>query len=282
MSLARALYGSRVAVARHPPVAPKPKDPPEPTSMVGQASQFLGYFRWLFMPLGMFALIAIGVHAAADTVDDRIRFLVEQGDAWADTVFGHFEVLHRYVDAVGAEERTVIARGTTLVWELLVDIFIALPALGYAEKEAPKVQLQHLKAARTWRDMVRDVVKKPSTMRIVRPVATFALVLAGACAVGRMVQGGAFLTLRHPLTDGMAGSLARLLAVGAICGVLYSFGARAVLRNLQHADEVAAEDDKKHKTKALRFSRGLVGTMLAVPLAVAALLDATPLLAFFR
>lgn len=250
--------------------------------MVGQASQFLGYFRWLFMPLGMFALIAMGVHAAADTIDDRIRFLVEQWDAWADTALGWFELTHRYVDSIGAEERTVIARGLTLIWELLADIFIALPALGYAEKEASKFPQLHAKAQRKWADLFRAVVKQPSTMRIVRPIATAALVLAGACAVGRMVQGSMFLSLRHTLSDGVSGSVARLLAVLAICGVLYSFGARAVLRNLQHADEVAAVDDKKSKTKALRFSRGLVGSVLVIPLAVAAMLDATPILSFFR
>lgn len=260
----------------------KPAEPDKPTSMVGQASHFLGYFRWLFMPLGMFALIAMGVHAAADTIDDRIRFLVEQWDAWADTALGAFELTHRYVDSIGAEERTVISRGLTLCWELLADMFIALPALGYTENESRKVPLLPTKAARGWKDLFRDVVRAPSTMRIIRPLATAALVLAGACAVGRMVQGTMFLSFRHSLSDGVSGSLARLLAVGAICGVLYSFGARAVLRNLQHADEVALEDDKQSKSKALRFSRGLIGSMLVIPLAVAAALDATPLLSFFR
>ena len=33
-------------------------------------SRFFGAFRWAFMPLGLFALVAVGVHAAADVVDD--------------------------------------------------------------------------------------------------------------------------------------------------------------------------------------------------------------------
>ena len=50
-------------------------------------SSFFGYFRWLFMPLGLMALVAVGVHAAADTVDDRLLWLVQGLDAWMD---GHF------------------------------------------------------------------------------------------------------------------------------------------------------------------------------------------------
>ncbi|MFL5322403.1 MAG: hypothetical protein ACJ790_22280 [Myxococcaceae bacterium] len=249
--------------------------------MFTQISVFLGYFRWLFMPLGLFALIAIGVHAAADTVDDRIRFLVEQWDAWADSLLGQFDSTARFVDWIGAEERTVIARALTLVWELACDFFIAFPAFGYMEEESkPNVKRFRITPSRGWKELFRAVVKEPTTMRIVRPIATASLVVAGACAVGRMVQSSFYLTLRQPLTDEMAGSFARLLAVAAIVGVLASFGVRAVLRNLQHADEVAQKD--RARSKALALTRGLIGTCLVVPLAVAAFTDASPLLSFLR
>lgn len=259
------------------PGAPAPKDN---GGLLTQTSTFLGYFRWLFMPLGLFALIAIGVHAAADTVDDRIRFLVEQFDAWMDTILGHFEATQRFVDAIGPEERTVMARGTTLIWELLADFFIAFPAFGYAEVEAPRFQHLQIRKQRGWKELLRDLNQHPTTMAIARPLCTAALVLAGACAVGRMVQSSGYLELRHPLTDEMAGSLARLLAVAAMVGVLVSFGHRAVLRNLQHADEIALKD--RPRNKALRLTRGLIGTMIVLPLALAAWMDATPLLSFFR
>ncbi len=40
-------------------------------------SRALAAFRWIFMPLGLFALIAVGVHAGADVIDDVLARLGE-------------------------------------------------------------------------------------------------------------------------------------------------------------------------------------------------------------
>jgi len=58
-----------------------------------------------------------------------------------------------------------------------------------------------------------------------------------------------------------------------------TLGWRAVLRNLQHAD-TASEQNVRSRWQALSY--GLVGSMVAVPLALAAALDASPVLSFLR
>ena len=67
-------------------------------------SSFFGHFRWLFMPLGLTALICVGIHAAADTVDDRLLTLVQALDAWMDGNFARFESLQSWVDRIGSRE----------------------------------------------------------------------------------------------------------------------------------------------------------------------------------
>src|SRR4051812_11010007 len=85
------------------------------------------------MPLGLLALIAVGIHAAADSVDDRLLALVQDLDAWLEAIFARTEALQGWVDRIGSREQTVIARSLTLAWELAADLAIALPALGYRE-----------------------------------------------------------------------------------------------------------------------------------------------------
>ena len=57
-------------------------------------------------------------------------------------------------------------------------------------------------------------------------------------------------------------------------------GGRAVLRNVQHAHVVA--DRERTRLLLHRWTRGLVGSAVVLPLAIAALVDATPIASFFR
>lgn len=68
--------------------------------------------RWVFLPLGLAALTAVGVHAAADMLDDQLLWRAE----WLDVQ---------------------VARGLTAAWELSVDFFFVLPALSYDENARP-------------------------------------------------------------------------------------------------------------------------------------------------
>ncbi|HLL00964.1 MAG TPA: hypothetical protein VK539_10280 [Myxococcaceae bacterium] len=260
--------------------------PATPSGPLSGVSRFIGAFRWAFMPLGLLALIAVGVHAAADTLDDRLLMLVDRMDSAFDGLVGASNVTAGLVDLITLEQRTRIARGLALAWELSVDLVLALPALGYRESRAReeeepwrKYMAQQPDTRPTWRQLFQRSLRKPTTMRWTRPVATAAVVLAGACAVARLVQGTVYLAWRELLGDGAADMAARGLAIGALVGILGTLGWRAVLRNLQHADTVS-EENVNNRLQAL--SVGLVGSALALPLALAAVLDAAPVFSFLR
>lgn len=251
-------------------------------SRVTKVSRALAGVRWAYMPVGLLALIAVGVHAAADAIDDRILWAVDQVDALFDAVFGAFKATSGLVDFVGFEQRVTVARGLALLWELSVDLILALPALGYHEREVrvrPLDLALHPEKTGPFKAMVRRVRTHPTTLRLIRPLASAAVVLAGACAVARMVQGQVYLSGRLLIGDGAAGIAARVLAIAVLGLVLYALGWRAVLRNLEHADELSREATGSRRRALLD---GIWGSVLVLPLAWTALWDASPVLSFFR
>jgi len=262
----------------------RPLTPPaQPSGPLSGLSRFIGGFRWAFMPVGLLALIAVGVHAAADTLDDRLLSLVDMVDAVFDRLVGASTLTEGLVDLISLEQRTQIARGLALAWELSVDLVLALPALGYRESKAleeePWRKYLQQDTRPTWRQLFSRSLRRPTTLRWTRPLATAAVVVAGACAVARLVQGSVYLSGRELLGEDAADAAARGLALGALVGILATLGWRAVLRNLQHAD-TASEESVRNRWQA--FSYGLVGSAVAVPLALAAALDASSVLSFLR
>lgn len=247
--------------------------PPPPTPSGGGLLGFFGgvvaVARWALLPLGLMALVAVGVHAAADTVDDRILLVIERVDAWLDGLLGAWSVTQSWVDAIGPAERLRIARILTLAWELTADVVLAFPVLAYRPAEAD---------GGNTRSAWRRFLARPSPMHVLRPLATAAVCLAGACAVARMVQGAFFLSTQDDLGSG-ADPLARVMAVVVLVGVLASLGGRAVLGSFRHASDAVEEGGK---TRGAVLAMGLWGSALTVPLAVAALMDASPVVAFFR
>ncbi|HYV48354.1 MAG TPA: hypothetical protein VFA20_26020 [Myxococcaceae bacterium] len=260
--------------------------PPSPAQrqfegLVTEVSRKLSGFRWVFMPLGLVALIAVGVHAAADVVDDRILWLVDHADALFDSLAGRFQATASWVDLVGIEQRVKIARSVALAWELAADVILCWPALGYRERDARKPVVFETSVTGTggFRQLLRRLKARPTTMRVFRPLAVALISLAGGCAVARMVQGAVYLPTRGFLGDGPAGFLGRVSALVSMAAVLYALGWRAVLRTLQDADTMS-DDGSPSRAEALW--RGLPGTAVVIPLAFAALAGATPLLSFFR
>jgi hypothetical protein len=245
-------------------------------------SRFLGHFRWAFMPLGLLALIAVGVHAAADTLDDRLLILVDLADSAFDRIVGRYPLTESLVDLLSLERRTTLARALALAWELTADVVLALPALGYREAEVAQARPRfspQLPSRDSWRALLGRCLRRPTTLRWIRPLATALVAVAGACTVARLVQGTVYLSWRELLGEGAADGAARGLALAALAGLLWRLGWRAVLRNLQHADS-ASESHARGFAKA--FAYGLPGSALVAPLALAAALDASPLLSFVR
>src|SRR3954471_7870615 len=133
----------------------------------------VGRVRWIFLPLGLCALVAVGAHAAADVVGDRVLWAVDRVDAFFDWIWSAWSFTAPLVDLVGFTQRTWFARAVALAWELAADALIALPLLGYDEREA----------MREWR-MARDFLRRiRSPLWLVRPLATLLISAAGAFSI---------------------------------------------------------------------------------------------------
>lgn len=178
----------------------------------------VGKVRWIFLPLGLCALVAVGAHAAADVVGDRVLFVVDRVDAFFDALWSAWSFTAPLVDVVGLTQRTWFARAVALGWELAADALVAVPLLGYDERDA----------AQEWR-MARDMLRRVrSPLRLVRPAAALLVGIAGSCSVARMVQGSIELALHlHWLAQA-----ARALT---LLGLLVLLVPRAVFRSLEHA-----------------------------------------------
>jgi hypothetical protein len=248
---------------------------------VSEVSRHVAKIRWAFMPLGLLALVAVGVHAAADVVDDKLLWLVDHVDAAFDAIAGRFELTVSLVELIGLTERVKIARSLALLWELAADVILCWPALGYREKDPhrPVILEASTEGTSGFKQLMKRAWHRPTTMRIARPLAAAMVSLAGAAAVARSVQGAVYLPTRGFLGDGVAGFLGRGLSIVAIAAVLYALGWRVVLRALQDADEIS---DEGSPSLPVAMWRGLPATLIVIPLAFAALVGATPLLALFR
>lgn len=241
---------------------------------LGHTSRFVGNFRFVFMPLGLLALLAVGIHAAADLVDDSLLRLIDQLDVWLDAVWAQSPRTQQWVDAVGSAQRTVIARGLTLTWELVVDAFIALPMLGY--READEAQPKFGARRDTWRDVLRRVVRQPTPLKVLRPMITLTFGLAGAYSVSKLVESSLFVGLQGDVTSvAVAQLLARMAGAVAMILTVASGSWRAALKALHSADAATLA---AQKTGTSVWALGLWGTALSLPMAVAWLLDIRTLL----
>lgn len=245
---------------------------------LARVSGFFGVFRGAFMPVGLFALVAIGVHAAADLVDDRLLVAIDALDAWLDGWLARWELTAGWVDRVGPLQRTVIARSLALGWELVVDALVVLPQLGYSE--ADEHEARFVFRPRTWRTLFARLNQQPTPMRLARPLVTAIFVSGGAYAVARLVESTLFVALQTDVVPPAAAEVvARALGVGALGLVIASHGWRAVLRALEHADQAC---EARQQRAASPWLTGLWGSALSLPLALALLLEAQNLLALVR
>lgn len=230
-------------------------EPPAPAGgWLGLTVDFLGVFRWAFLPLGLLALVGMGIHTAADLLDDRVLALVERGAA----ALGSWSLMESWSEGFGAREQTHLARLVALVWELSADLLLALPVLGYRERTRKRDEAQRF----------------VPPFLFVRPLAAASACLAGALAVARMVRGAFYLSFHELLGDSLAGVGSRTLALGVLAAVLGTLGWRAVVASFRHAQRLSRESAAG--PRALGY--GLPSAVLLSPLAVAALVEAAPIL----
>jgi len=222
--------------------------------------------RFLFVPIALCALVAVGAHAAAEVASERILAVADAVDAAADSFFSRFALTSPIVDWIGPAQRIGFARALALLWELSADAFLALPLLGYDERSDE---------VRRFRALCQKAWKRPTTLRIVRPLVTAIIALAGACSTARLLQGSVHLALHG---GPFAGFLARTLAVVAVCALVASLAWRAVVHAMLTADRTS---DRRARSWRSALALGAPSAALLLPLALAGL-RAAPLLSFLR
>jgi len=234
--------------------------------LLDRAARLADRLRFVFVPIALCALVAVGAHAAAEVASERTLALVDWIDAGLDSFFARFALTASLVDLVGPAQRIGFARALALLWELCADAFLALPLLGYDERADE---------AKRFRALCEKTYKRPTTLRIVRPVATAVIGLAGACSTARLLQGTVHLALHG---GRFAGLLAGGLAVLAVCGLVASLAWRAVVHALVRADRIS---DRRGRSWRSALALGAPSALLLLPLVLAGL-RAAPLLSFFR
>jgi hypothetical protein len=225
--------------------------------MLDRAARLADRIRFVFVPVALCALAAVGVHAAADVLGDRILWLADAADAAWDSFWSRWSFTAPLVSWIGPAQRIAFARAVALVWELVADAVLAVPLLAYDER-ADEVK--------RFRELAARAAKVPTLLRVVRPVATAAVALAGASAAARLLEGTVRLSLHAP------SFFARGLAVVAVCALVASLAWRAVVHALARADATA--------TGQPRLS-GIASSIVVLPLAAAAL-RVGALLSFWR
>lgn len=227
-------------------------------------SKGLGLFRGFYVPVGLFALLAVGVHGAADVLDDHVLRGVERLDAWLDGLWAMQAFTEGWVARVDSLERTWVARAIAFSWEIAVDLTVALPCLNYFEEDRSAVSHSQ------WRPLLARLNQKPTLLRVVRPLVAGIFAVTGAWAISRSVESALYERLqRIAAVHAGAPQAAHLVALVAFALVLGSLAWRCVGFALVHAD--AASQKRPGVLRA-----GLVGALLALPLAVAAVADALP------
>ncbi|MCK6544845.1 hypothetical protein L6R52_03185 [Myxococcota bacterium] len=259
---------------------------------ISRVSYLLGHVRGLFLPFGLFALVAVGVHVGCDRLDDQAFVALSALDAIVDaalaaTVRAIGDLFsaspasieawtYRAVDLVDVDAKQWLARWIAVGLELFTDLVLALPVFLHRELPA---------SARALGALVKKSLADPTVLRVAAPIASACACVAGAFAVSREAQ-----VLAHSAISGVAvmsehRDLATLSAsiTGylALCVVLWRLGAVVVLGALTYADKKAARDALDVVGSRKRRLRGWVTALVALPITITAVV-ATPIAGTLR
>ena len=225
-------------------------------------SRGLGLFRGFYIPLGLFALIAVGVHGAADVLDDHVLRGVERLDAWLDTLWAMNSFTESWVGAVDSLQRTWVARAVAFSWEIAADVIAALPCLNYFEEERAV-----LRGHSPWRALLSRLNQKPTLTRLTKPLIAGVFAGTGAWTISRAVESTLYPQL--PALKEFAAPFAHAISLVAFALILGSLAWRCAALALVHAD---AASEKRPGF----FSAGVWGTAVVLPLSIAAIVDLLP------
>lgn len=158
--------------------------------------------------VGVFCLMAIGLHAAADLLDDRVLAFLAWLDVLFDGLFARFSVTESWVDAVGTGARLKASRMLVLAWELVADLLLAAP-LAFGALSSAAGQEPSLVGG-------RGGLQRVATLVVMGTVCIFSV--AGSLSVANLVEG--VLVVHSPV----GWSWARGLGLAVVVGVVVSVG----------------------------------------------------------
>src|SRR5262245_50299532 len=135
--------------------------------LLGVLSAAGAFFGRILLPLGLFSVLAVGLHVGSDKVDDFLFVVFSDIDSLADFISslviqwvgGLFSMGDPWIDAwslraaelVDMESKAFLARWGALIVELAADFVLALPVLfGRAELLKPKQLVELIK--KSYRD----------------------------------------------------------------------------------------------------------------------------------
>jgi len=236
--------------------------------LVHSGTELLDKFRFVFIPLAMCALIAVGAHAAADALGDVFLEWIDRAQGLFDRVVSSWSVTEGLVDLIGLTRRTQIARLSALLFELAADVLLAFPMLGFDER--PGI----LDRARA---LFRRASERPAPISIARTLSAVALSFAGCNSVARLVHGAFALELR-PWLGRSGWGFPRLIGLITLSWLIFAIASRSIYRALEQSDLKA----QLPGTKRARMMRGLTGSLILLPLALVAALRAWPFDSFFH
>lgn len=241
----------------------------------------LNRLRGWFLPFGLFALVAVGIHAGSDRVDDLAYLLYNRIDGVVDRTlaallawFGELLSIgptrieawtFTLIELIDLDLKALMARWTALFVELGADLILAMPVFLGRREDHPW--------SRVWQHLRRD----PTILRVVAPLSAGLAALSGLLVIARETQAGAFGALDRWLPAGAAGAGARIAAAGALALVAARLCWPVILAAGRWADLQAEQDVLENRSTARRRRRGWLTALVALPVTYLAAFEATPL-----
>lgn len=256
-------------------------------SILTKLSKTIGLFRGIFLPFGLFAIVAVGIHAGSDCVDNYSFVLYNFLDARLDDLltfvitraYGLFDIsvqttathTFKVVDFIDLDVKDWAARWTALLVELGADLIFAIPIFRHQSDGTPLREF----ARRTWQDF--------TILRAVAPLAAVFASISGVLVIAREVQVATHtMIVGAPYITRYATKGAAAVGIIALILVTWRLGAAVAGAAMNWADRRAKLDKERFVTERRRRSRGAITAAIILPITFLAVFQATPIIPTLR
>jgi len=248
-----------------------------------------GFLGRVLLPLGLFSILAVGLHVGSDRIDDHLFVLFSWLDGFLDGatafvirgVFGLFgsdeasieRWTFRAAELIDVDVKSLAARWGALFVELAADFILALPVFFHRGEAIPLAEL---------RTLLEKMFRDPTVLKFSGPLAVLAAGLAGAIAVSRELQVLSHSQLlRFDPNSDLASFIASAIGFLALSLVAWRVLVPLLIGAVRFADRRSNNDVVLSVPARTRRLRGTITALVALPVALLAL-DTTPLLGTLR